>query len=148
MIIYSETVIDGKIDFLDIKIRIKNNKFVTSVYRKVTFSSVYSHFEHFIHFSYKVGLLSTLIYRCFIICSNLSKFHLELERLKDIFQETAIPPASMISVYKSFLISYILRNIVWPRKYNAKVSFAVFRNVAFANSYSTLQTCSGLLTIL
>ena len=83
----SETEIDGKIAFLHIKIKRENNTFVTSVYRKATFSSVYSNFESFIPFSYKVGLLSTLIYRCFTICSDMSKFHLELETSKTYFSQ-------------------------------------------------------------
>ena len=51
----------------------------TSVYRKSTFSGVYSHFDSFIPISYKFGLVSTFIFRCFSICSGMSKFHLEVE---------------------------------------------------------------------
>ena len=81
----------------------KNNTFVTSVYRKAMFSGVYPNFESFIPFSYKVGLLSTFIYRCSTICSNMSKFHLELERLKDIFRKNGYPASFIDKCIKKFL---------------------------------------------
>ena len=51
----SETETDGKMPFLDVKIEREKDKFVTSVYRKPTFSGVYCHFESFIPISYKIG---------------------------------------------------------------------------------------------
>ena len=39
---------NGSLSFLDITITHENNKFVTSVYRKPTFSGVFTNFESFI----------------------------------------------------------------------------------------------------
>ena len=39
---------NSSLAFVDIPISLKNKKFVTSVYRKITFSSVFTNFEHFI----------------------------------------------------------------------------------------------------
>ena len=44
----SETEQTGSLSFLEIKISRKNNKFVTSVYQKPTFSGVFTNFESFI----------------------------------------------------------------------------------------------------
>ena len=49
--------------FLDIKISRENNKFVTSVYRKPTFTGVFTNFESFIPDIYKRGLIEALLHR-------------------------------------------------------------------------------------
>ena len=38
---------NGKLSFLDIEVSREKGKFVTTVYRKPTFSAVYTHFENF-----------------------------------------------------------------------------------------------------
>ena len=43
-----ETKIRGSLSFLDVKIFRENDKFVTSVFRKETFSGVYTNFVSFI----------------------------------------------------------------------------------------------------
>ena len=45
--------------------RWKKDQFVTNVYCKPTFSSVYTHFESFLSGTYKFGLVYTLVYRSF-----------------------------------------------------------------------------------
>ena len=74
----------GSLSFLDIKISRENNKFVTSVYRKPTFSGVFTNFESFIPDIYKRGLIETLLHRSFRLCSNYENFHQEIESLKSI----------------------------------------------------------------
>ena len=49
--------------FLDVKICRENNRFTTSVFRKPTFSGVFTNFDSFIPKSYKHGLVNTLIFR-------------------------------------------------------------------------------------
>ena len=61
---------NGKISFLDVKISQQNGKFVTTVYRKPTCSGVYIHFESFLPSTHKFGMLYTLVYRCFTLCSD------------------------------------------------------------------------------
>ena len=69
---------NGKLSFLDIEVSREKGKFVTTVYRKPTFSGVYTHFESFLPTIYKFGMVYTLAYRCFKICSDWTKFHEEL----------------------------------------------------------------------
>ena len=54
---------NGKISFLDVEISRENDKFVTTVYRKPTFSSVYTHFESFLTSTQKFGMFYTLVHR-------------------------------------------------------------------------------------
>ncbi|XP_057290203.1 uncharacterized protein LOC130612883 [Hydractinia symbiolongicarpus] len=83
---------NNKLSFLDISItRDVDRKFITSIYRKPTFSGVYTHFDSFILESYKFGLIYTLLHRCFKICSSWSIFHHEVIRIKDIFIRNGYP---------------------------------------------------------
>ena len=61
----SEIEKNGSLSFLVIKFSHENNKFVTSVYCKPTFSGVFTSFESFIPVIYKHGLTKTLLHRSF-----------------------------------------------------------------------------------
>ena len=97
----SETENENSISFLDIKITKDNNKFMTSVYHKPTFSGVFTNFESFISKSYKYNLLFTLLHRAFKLCSNFERFHQEIDKLKTIFENNGYPKVLLISVSKS-----------------------------------------------
>ena len=74
-----------KLSFLDVKVSREKGKFVTTVYRKPTFSSVYTHFESFLPTVYKFDMVYTLAYRCFKIYSDWTKFHEEFSFSKQVF---------------------------------------------------------------
>ena len=63
------------LSFLDMKITSKNNRFVTSVYWKPTFSGVLTNFESFAPNMHKHGLIETFVYTSFRSCSSYEKFH-------------------------------------------------------------------------
>ena len=48
-------------------------------------------------------MLYTLIYRCFTLCSDWSKFHRELVTLKEIFQRNGYPKSFIDKCFKKFL---------------------------------------------
>ena len=54
----SEIEENNSISFLNIKINKDNNRFLTSAYRKPTFSGVITNFDSYIPLSYKSGLIS------------------------------------------------------------------------------------------
>ena len=58
---------NGSLSFLDITITCENNKFVTSVYRKPTFSGVFTNFESFIPGMHERELIETLLHRSFML---------------------------------------------------------------------------------
>ena len=57
---------------------------MTNAYRKETFTDVYTNFSSFIRLEHKFGLVYTLLYRCFCLVSDTSKFYLEIEKFKEI----------------------------------------------------------------
>ena len=86
--------------FLDIKITRVTNSFSTSIYRKVTFSGVFTNFESFIPGSYKSNLIFTLLFRAFKLCSNFELFHQEM--VIPILKEMVIPITLLTFVSKDF----------------------------------------------
>ena len=54
-----------KLSFLDVEVIREQGKFTTTIYRKPTFSGVYSNFESFLPLVYKFGMVYTLVYKMF-----------------------------------------------------------------------------------
>ena len=96
---------DNRMSFLDINITSEKDKFTTSVYRKPTFSKIYTHFDSFLPSSNKIGLLHTLSFRCFWICSDGTKFQAELAKLIDAFKNNGYPENFMNNCFRVFLDS-------------------------------------------
>ena len=100
------------LSFLDVKICCKNGKFVTSVYRKPTFSGVLTKFESFIPTYQKRGLLHTLLHRRFSICCDFKTFHFEIDHLKTILIKNNYLLNFIDSCINSFLNKLYTRKVV------------------------------------
>ena len=59
--------------------------------RKKTFSGVCTNFKSFIPGTYKIGLIKSLLFRCFSFCSDFVKFHHEIDKLKSILSKNSYP---------------------------------------------------------
>ena len=104
--------LQNSISFLDIKITRENNKFMTSVYRKPTFSGVFTNFESFIPKSYKYNVLFTLLHRAFKLCSNFERFHQEIDKLKNIFENNGYPKSFVDFCIKKYLDKVFIKKEV------------------------------------
>ena len=93
----------GKLAFLDVLITRDGGSFLTSVYRKPTFSGLYSHYESFMPRTYKAGLIYTLLHRAFTLCSTWEKFHEEVCTLRQTFLKNAYPGFFIDKCIKIFL---------------------------------------------
>ena len=76
---------DNKISFLGILITRVGSELQTSLFYKKTFRSVYLNFNSHFPNMYEKGLLDTLLYRAYNICSNHSGFHQEINYLKTVW---------------------------------------------------------------
>ena len=94
---------DSCLPFLDINIFHENEKFATNVYRKKTLSGVYTNFKSFIPETYKIGLIKSLLFRCFSLCSDFIKFHHEIDELKSILYKNSYPRDLIDKCIKEFL---------------------------------------------
>ena len=89
--------------FLDVNIYRHSDKFSSSVYRKKTFSGVYTNYESFMPEEYKRGLISTLLYRAYMINSSYMSLHDEIEKLKKIFINNGYPVKFIDRCIRKFL---------------------------------------------
>ena len=85
----SEAENDNSFSFLDIKITRHNQQFKTSVYRKPTFSGVFTHYKSYLDQTYKKSSNDTLLLRCFSICSDYTLLHLKVENLREILKKNS-----------------------------------------------------------
>ena len=108
-----ETEQNNRISLLEVNVIGEHGKFITSVYRKPTFSGVYFHFDSFLSDTYKIGMIYTLVNRCFRICSSWSMFHQQLILLREIFQKNGYPENFIDRCFKLFINStHILKQKV------------------------------------
>ena len=93
--------------FLDVQIIREDNTFITSVYRKPTFSGVDIHFDSFLPSTYKFGTVYTLPYRCLRIFSSWTKLYNDLVCLKEIFLKNGYPEDFVNKCFKNCWITYM-----------------------------------------
>ena len=96
------------------KIFRENDEFVTSVFRKETFSGVYTNFISFIPLGYKFGLVHTLLNRCFNLSSDFLKFHHEVDKLKNILSKNAYPQKFIDKCIQKFLNNMFIQRLQIP----------------------------------
>ena len=105
----SEAENDNSFSFLDIKITRHSQQFKTSVYRKLTFSGVFTHYESYLDQTYNKSIIDTLLFRCFSIFSDYTLFHLEVENLREIFKKSSYPSGITEQSIRSFLTNFMFR---------------------------------------
>ena len=86
--------------FLDVNITPKNKWFVTSIFRKATFSGVFTNYNSFLFNTYKIGLVHTLLLRFF--CSSMENLQIEIEHLRSIFKCSNYPITIIYQCIKKF----------------------------------------------
>ena len=117
----SELEKDGKLPFLDIEISRSNGKFSTSVYRKHTFTGLFTHLHSFIPLTYKRSLVYCLLHRIFNLYSNYENFHAQLEVVQKLFNMNGFLPTCLINL---FVISLTISSnpnpmfTLFPRKWS------------------------------
>ena len=91
------------LSFLDVLVTREENVLSTSLYRKPTFSGLYTNFYSFISEKYKKGLILSLFFRIFTFTITWEKFHSEVEFLRNIFKKNSYPEHFFDKCIKTFL---------------------------------------------
>ena len=68
---------ENSLPFLDVLVTHDGSNFCTILYRKKTFTGLYTEFPSFAPDKYKSNLISVLVYRAFHICSSYQNSHNE-----------------------------------------------------------------------
>ena len=118
---------------LDLQICHENGKFITSVYRKPTFTRVYTNYEGCIPTYQKRGLLHTLLHWGFCICCDFKTFQFEIDHLKNILKKNNYPLNFIDSCIKSFLNKLYTPKVVVPNvpKRNVFVKLSFLGSTSF-----------------
>ena len=85
--------------FLDVLVERHDSEFLTSVYRKPTFTGQYLRWNSFSPQKWKINLIGTLVDRAFMICSK-SKLDQELGKIHSILLENGYPERVINSAFK------------------------------------------------
>ena len=82
---------NNTISFLDIPIKRNNYAFSTSIFRKKTFTGLYTKWDSLTPRKYKINLIRTLTFRCFRICSSPSLLSSSLDELRKLLLQNRYP---------------------------------------------------------
>ena len=86
-----EKQVNKQISFLDVLITNDGDQFCTSVFCKETAIGLFTNYLGFTPFSYKVGLVRTLLHRAFMISSSWFLFHEEIVKIKHYLEKLLSP---------------------------------------------------------
>ena len=81
---------DSSLAFLDVLVTKTSSSYHTSIYRKPTFTGLYTRWDSFCPKKRKINLIWTLAHRALMICSKL-KLDEELETITDILSKNGYP---------------------------------------------------------
>ena len=98
-----ETESSNSLSFLDVLINRQNNEFVTSVFRKSSFSGLGISFFSFCTKQFKTNAVLTLINRAYKICSIHFLLYDQFQFLATFFQNNGFPRQLIQSKIKSLL---------------------------------------------
>ncbi|KAL5251127.1 hypothetical protein ACHWQZ_G016744 [Mnemiopsis leidyi] len=103
-----ETESDGKLEFLDtvVERRPDSTSHRTSTKVKQTDKGIYYHYSSFIPDSYKLNKIFTLVYRAYRIASDMSVFHVDVEKLKKRLRLNGFPTHLIDQVTSKVLMRY------------------------------------------
>jgi len=92
-----------KLPFLDTCVIRRASRYVTTVYRKATFTGVYLNWTSLTARRYKISLIRCLAERIWRICCDENDRRLQLERLKTILARNEFPPEVVERTLASFI---------------------------------------------
>ena len=102
----NEIETNNSLPFLDVLVTKSNNKFITSGYRKPTFTGQYIHWNSFGPKQRKTNLIDTLTHRALKICSKSTLKH-ELDKIHSILVQNSYPEFFLI---REFLENFCVFN--------------------------------------
>ena len=133
---------DNSFSFLDVKICREKDKFIRSVFRKDTFSGVYTNFSSFVALKHKIGLVYTLLRRIFTIVSDFSKFHFGVETLKKTLHKNAYLTKFVDKCLAKFVNNIFIQKPVFTTvpKLELKIVLPYLGNIS-SNTKNRLNKC-------
>ena len=98
-----EQEVNNKLSFLDINIFKQGNGFITSVFRKETFTGQGINFLSYTCKLFKINTIKTLLTRAYSLCSNFNMLHEEFNFLRNYFIKNRFPRYLFDKILNDFL---------------------------------------------
>ena len=122
-------------NLLDVLVKNEGKMFTTSVRRKKTSIGLFTQYNSFTPFSYKIGLIKCLIHKAFKIRSSYLVLHNKINKIKNILQKNMYPIYIIDNQIKKFLeIQYTTKSNKNSINSNKKVYFKIPFIGAFSNA--------------
>ena len=128
---------NNSLDFLYVLVEKKGTGFLTSIYRKPTFTGQYIHWNSFSTKTRKISLIKTLVHRALIICSK-TKLGPELDKIKLMLIENGYPANVLLSCINQTLANFAAEKPNCPEKCTVYLKLPWIGNVSskFENQIS------------
>lgn len=101
--------------FLDVLVEKKDHQFITSVYRKPTFTGQYVRWNSFCPKKRKLNLISTLVHRALVICSK-STLQKELSNIRSILLDNGYPKQVINTAISKKIVQFQKPAVSGPKK--------------------------------
>ena len=120
---------------------------MTTVYRKPTFSGVYTLFDSFLSTDYKVGMIYTLAYWSFKVCSDWTRFHEELNFLKHVFLKNGYPLSFIDKCFKMVINKLVIKHpqVTTVEKKTLVLSLPYLGDVSLQTTTKLRKSFKGIL---
>ena len=141
--------VNGKLPFLDVLVEKSNTKFLTSVYRKPSFSGQYNLWDSFGLKSRKNNLIGTRVHRALEICSP-SKLPQEIDFIRSILYSNGYPENVINSRIKRKIEQFKLPPKEGPEKCPVYLKLPWIGNIStkFENQCKTaVSSCFGAVKL-
>ena len=106
---------NNSLNFLDVSVEKGDTGFLTSIYRKPTFTGQYIRWNSFSPKPRKINLIKTLVHRALMICSK-TKLDSELDTIKQLLIENGYPEDVLVSCIKEKLATISSEKRFGPEK--------------------------------
>ena len=106
---------NNSLNFLDVSVEKGGTGFLTSIYRKPTFTGQYIRWNSFSPKARKINLIKTLVHRALMICSK-TKLDSELDTIKQLLIDNGYPEDVLVSCIKEKLANISSEKRFGPEK--------------------------------
>ena len=106
---------NNSLNFLDVLVEKEGTGFLTSIYRKPTFTGQYIRWNSFSPKMRKISLIKTLVHRALMICSK-TKLGSELDEIKQLLIENGCPTDALLSCINQKLANFAAEKTFGPEK--------------------------------
>ena len=135
-----ETEVNHKLPFLDVLLDNSNpaQSIITSVFRKSTYTGLLTNFLSFSPFSYKLGLIRTLVDRTFKINNTWTGFYNNIKKLNNILEKNQFPSHLVNNIVKQYLSKFFASTSCASTVTSSNETYTHYYKLSFVGPFSSI----------